>query len=136
MGAKCDFHFRNPCAKPWIPCRLLMIVLPFLPESAFRCEDAFSPKPKIDSSVIKLTPRVSQRVQVESVKTFFSVVNTSFLHKRKILKNNLIGWKSLYQKRNDKTELAGINLNRRAETLSIEEFAILSNYINSNGDRI
>jgi len=99
-------------------------------------KDAFSPKPKIDSSVIKLTPRVTQRVQVDNVKTFFSVVNTAFLHKRKILKNNLIGWKSLYQKRNDKTELAGINLNRRAETLSIEEFAILSNYINSNGDRI
>nr|MCS5598675.1 16S rRNA (adenine(1518)-N(6)/adenine(1519)-N(6))-dimethyltransferase RsmA [Rhodospirillales bacterium] len=58
-------------------------------------KEAFSPKPKIDSSVIKLTPLTTPRVQVDNLKTFFSVVNASFLHKRKMLKNNLTGWKNL-----------------------------------------
>jgi 16S rRNA (adenine1518-N6/adenine1519-N6)-dimethyltransferase len=70
-------------------------------------------------------------VQVDNLKTFFSVVNASFLHKRKMLKNNLTGWKNLFKNQNGKTELAGINLSRRGETLSIQDFAIISNHINS-----
>ena len=94
-------------------------------------KESFSPKPKIDSSVIKLTPLENPRAKVDSLKTFFSVVNASFLHKRKMLKNNLTGWESLFKNKNGKTELAGINLSRRGETLSIQEFAIISNHINS-----
>ena len=94
-------------------------------------KEAFSPKPKIDSSVIKLTPLTTPRVQVDNLKTFFSVVNASFLHKRKMLKNNLTGWESLFKNKNGKTELGGINLSRRGETLSIQDFAIISNHINS-----
>jgi 16S rRNA (adenine1518-N6/adenine1519-N6)-dimethyltransferase len=97
-------------------------------------KNAFSPKPKIDSSVIKLTPLNTPRVQVDNLKTFFSVVNSSFLHKRKMLKNNLTEWESLFQNKNGETELAGINLSRRGETLSIEDFASLSNYIHSCDD--
>jgi 16S rRNA (adenine1518-N6/adenine1519-N6)-dimethyltransferase len=97
-------------------------------------KNAFSPKPKINSSVIKITPFNTPRVQVDNLKTFFSVVNSSFLHKRKMLKNNLTGWESLFQKKNGEIELAGINLSRRGETLSIEDFASLSNYIYSCDD--
>jgi len=97
-------------------------------------KEAFSPKPKIDSSVIKLTPLANPKVKVDNLKTFFTVVNASFLHKRKMLKNNLTGWKNLFQNQNKKTELAGIDLNRRGETLSLEEFASLSNYIYSCND--
>ena len=97
-------------------------------------KNAFSPKPKINSSVIKITPLNTPRVQVDNLKTFFSVVNSSFLHKRKMLKNNLTGWESLFQKKNGEIELAGINLSRRGETLSIEDFASLSNYIYSCDD--
>jgi len=97
-------------------------------------KEAFSPKPKIDSSVIKLTPLTTSRVKVDNLKTFFSVVNASFLHKRKMLKNNLTEWKNLFQNQNGTIKLAGINLNRRGETLSIEDFAIISNYIHSCDD--
>lgn len=97
-------------------------------------KESFSPKPKIDSSVIKLTPLINPKVQVDNLKTFFSVVNASFLHKRKMLKNNLTGWENLFQSNNGKTELAGINLSRRGETLTVEDFAILSNYIYSLND--
>ena len=66
--------------------------------------------------------------------TFFTVVNASFLHKRKMLKNNLTDWENLFQSNNGNTELAGINLSRRGETLTVEDFAILSNYIYSLND--
>ena len=97
-------------------------------------KESFSPKPKIDSSVIKLIPLIAPKVRVDNLKTFFSVVNASFLHKRKMLKNNLTDWENLFQSNNGKTELAGINLSRRGETLTVEDFAILSNYIYSHND--
>ncbi|SVD14937.1 uncharacterized protein METZ01_LOCUS367791, partial [marine metagenome] len=92
-------------------------------------KDSFSPKPKIDSSVIKLTPLAKPKVQVDNIKTFFTIVNSAFLHKRKMLKNNLKEWQNLFKKQNKKIELAGIDLSRRGETLSLEDFAILSNHI-------
>ena len=55
-------------------------------------KDAFSPKPKIDSSVVTLTPLAQPKVKVDNLKTFFNIVNAAFLHKRKMLKNNLKGW--------------------------------------------
>ena len=64
------------------------------------------------------------------------MVNASFLHKRKMLKNNLTEWDNLFQNLNGKIELAGIDLNRRGETLSIEDFARLSNYIYACNDKI
>ncbi len=97
-------------------------------------KNSFSPPPKIDSSVVKLTPLPQPKVQVDSMKTFFTIVNASFLHKRKMLKNNLKGWGNLFQKQNGKTELAGIDLSRRGETLSLEDFATLSNFIHSCND--
>jgi len=45
-----------------------------------------------------------------------------------------VGWGNLFQNQNGTIKLAGINLNRRGETLSIEDFAILSNYIHSCDD--
>ena len=43
---------------------------------------------------------------------------------------------NLFQKQNGKTELAGIDLNRRGETLSLEDFATLSNHIHMCDDGI
>ena len=66
-----------------------------------------------------------------SRKIFFTIVTASFFHKRKMLKNNLKGWKNLFHKKNGKIELAGIDLSRRGETLSLEDFAILANHIHT-----
>ena len=97
-------------------------------------KESFSPKPKIDSSVVKLTPLTKPRVQVDNLKIFFTIVTASFFHKRKMLKNNLKGWKNLFHKKNGKIELAGIDLSRRGETLSLEDFAILANHIHTCND--
>ena len=92
---------------------------------------AFSPKPKIDSSLISLTPLPQPRVQVEDPKLFFKMVNSAFFHKRKMLKNNLKDWRHLFNKENGQARLAGIDLNRRGETLSLDEFADLANYLHA-----
>ncbi|MCS5621899.1 MAG: 16S rRNA (adenine(1518)-N(6)/adenine(1519)-N(6))-dimethyltransferase RsmA, partial [Nitrospinaceae bacterium] len=92
---------------------------------------AFSPKPKIDSSLISLTPLPQPRVQVEDPKLFFKMVNSAFFHKRKMLKNNLKDWKHLFNENNGQARLAGIDLNRRGETLSLDEFADLANYLHT-----
>ena len=92
---------------------------------------AFSPKPKIDSSLIGLTPLPQPRVQVEDPKLFFKMVNSAFFHKRKMLKNNLKDWKHLFNEENGQARLAGIDLNRRGETLSLDEFADLANYLHA-----
>ena len=91
----------------------------------------FSPPPKIDSSLVKLTPLSSPQVQVKDQKTFFKVVNAAFLHKRKMLKNNLKDWQNQFQRENDHLHLAGIDLSRRGETLSLTDFATLSNFIHT-----
>jgi 16S rRNA (adenine1518-N6/adenine1519-N6)-dimethyltransferase len=94
----------------------------------------FSPPPKIDSSLVKLTPLPQPRVQVENQHTFFKVVNAAFMHKRKMLKNNLIDWQNQFQQDNGKMSLAGIDLSRRGETLSLADFATLSNFIHTHHD--
>lgn len=90
---------------------------------------AFSPKPKINSSLIGLKPLLQPKVQVENPKLFFKLVNSAFLHKRKMLKNNLKDWEYLFRKESGQAQLAGIDLNRRGETLSLEDFANLANHV-------
>jgi 16S rRNA (adenine1518-N6/adenine1519-N6)-dimethyltransferase len=92
---------------------------------------AFSPKPKIDSSLIGLKPLPQPKVEVENPKLFFKLVNSAFFHKRKMLKNNLKDWEYLFKQEGGQAQLAGIDLSRRGETLSLEDFANLSNHVHS-----
>jgi 16S rRNA (adenine1518-N6/adenine1519-N6)-dimethyltransferase len=77
---------------------------------------AFSPAPKVDSAVVRLTPRVPR---VDDVRPFLQFVGQCFRHKRKTIRNNLTG---LY----DRNLLAEVSeASRRAEQLSLDEFAEL-----------
>jgi 16S rRNA (adenine1518-N6/adenine1519-N6)-dimethyltransferase len=96
--------------------------------------DAFYPPPKVKSSVIRLTPLKQPPVSIDNLKTFHHVVNTAFFHKRKMLRNNLKGLNKPYHMDIKKIEDAGIQLDRRGETLTLQEFATLSNLIEANHD--
>jgi 16S rRNA (adenine1518-N6/adenine1519-N6)-dimethyltransferase len=90
----------------------------------------FSPPPKVDSAVIRLTPR---RLSVEpnSPKVLDNLVRLGFGSRRKMLRNNLQGAIN----REALTELLismDINTEARAEDLSIEQWIQLSNLV---GDR-
>jgi 16S rRNA (adenine1518-N6/adenine1519-N6)-dimethyltransferase len=90
----------------------------------------FSPPPKVDSAVIRLTPR---RLSIEptSPKVLDNLVRLGFSSRRKMLRNNLQGAID----REALTELLismNINTEARAEDLSIEQWIHLSNLV---GDR-
>ena len=84
--------------------------------------DAFSPPPKVDSAVVRLTPYTHAPVSVKDIEVFEKVVSRAFAQRRKTLRNNL---KDLVSDAQFTT--AGIDPQRRAETLSLQEFAVLAN---------
>lgn len=83
---------------------------------------AFWPAPKVTSAVVRLTLRPYPDFRVNE-KEFFSVVKASFSQRRKTLGNSLAGGLGIDKKLvRQILEKAGIEEQRRAETLSIEEF--------------
>lgn len=91
--------------------------------------ESFMPRPKVDSTVIRLTKLEEPRAHVEDEALFFKIVRMVFTMRRKTLSNNL---KSLGYTREfieEVLEAAGIDLKARGETLSVEKFAELSNVI-------
>ncbi len=83
---------------------------------------AFTPPPKVDSSVVRLVPHAAPPIEVADPARFEAVVRAAFAHRRKTLRNNL---KGLVDEAG--FARAGIDPVRRAETLTLEEFAHLSN---------
>ena len=91
--------------------------------------ESFMPRPKVDSTVIRLTKLEKPRAHVEDEALFFKIVRMVFTMRRKTLSNNL---KSLGYTREfieEVLEAAGIDLKARGETLSVEKFAELSSVI-------
>lgn len=88
----------------------------------------FIPKPEVDSTVVRLRRRERPPVEVDDRSRFFKVVRAAFAQRRKTLKRALSAGLSLTS--TDVTaalEQAGINPQRRGETLTIEEFAAVAN---------
>jgi 16S rRNA (adenine1518-N6/adenine1519-N6)-dimethyltransferase len=80
--------------------------------------ECFTPQPKVQSGVIRLTSRKNY-LPVKSERAFWILVKTAFNQRRKTLRN---GVKSLVPKEILEDSL----FDRRAETLSVEEFAALT----------
>ncbi len=88
--------------------------------------DSFIPPPSVDSAVIRCTVREKPPVQVDE-KIFFRVVKAAFAQRRKTLSNTLKTSGVPAETLKVILAAAGIDGNRRGETLSIDEFAALSN---------
>jgi 16S rRNA (adenine1518-N6/adenine1519-N6)-dimethyltransferase len=93
-------------------------------------KEVFTPRPKVDSCVIRLFLRKEPPVDLLSREAFFAVVKAGFGQRRKTLLNALTGVYS-YTKEEAAAALeqAGIEPQRRAETLDQKEFALLSNAV-------
>ncbi|MGV3075714.1 16S rRNA (adenine(1518)-N(6)/adenine(1519)-N(6))-dimethyltransferase RsmA [Clostridium baratii] len=90
---------------------------------------SFIPRPKVESIVIRLDRLEKPRVEVTDEKFMFELIRNSFNMRRKTLWN---GVKNIGINKDDLKkafEEAGIDPKRRGETLSLEEFAALSNKI-------
>ncbi len=94
----------------------------------------FMPQPKVGSAVIRLTRHDEPPVEVEDEKLMFQVIRASFNQRRKTLANGLNNFpqislnKELIQ---ESIEELGVPVNVRGETLTLAQFAKLSNIIRS-----
>lgn len=95
----------------------------FAPEILFRVSPgSFFPRPKVSSAVVRLTVREKPPVEVD-VERFFQTVKKAFGQRRKMLRSAL-GLSQTDAARIQKE--TGMDLTRRGETLTLEEFARLS----------
>ncbi len=96
---------------------------------------AFVPQPNVDSAIIKLTKRATPAVEVTNEVNFFKLTKGAFLQRRKTLWNNLLANYGKEEATKDwltkALALAEIDPKRRGETLSLQEFADLSNALES-----
>jgi 16S rRNA (adenine1518-N6/adenine1519-N6)-dimethyltransferase len=82
----------------------------------------FWPRPDVDSTVVVLTPLRPPRA--EETPAFREAVKRSFAQRRKTLRNAWSGIYGLSREAVDaRAEAAGISLDRRGETLAVEDFA-------------
>ncbi len=85
----------------------------------------FVPQPKVDSAVVRLTPR-KNKPQVGNLKSYWLLIETSFRNRRKMLRNNL---RTMPINEFDNFSAnSPIDLNRRGESLCEEEFVVLHDY--------
>ncbi len=91
----------------------------------------FMPQPKVTSAVIQLKVRQSRPWDIVSEKLFFRTVRASFAMRRKKLANGLAAGFGELGKTGAAEVIAACGLpeNVRGETLSIPQFALLSNEI-------
>ena len=91
-------------------------------------KETFLPAPKVDSAVLLLQPREAKAVRVKDEQTFFDCVKAGFGQRRKTLGNALSGAGGIPKETvRDVLKEAGIDGSRRAETLTLEEFARIAN---------
>ena len=101
------------------------------PEIAFIVPPtSFIPAPAVDSAVIVCKRRAKPPVEVCDEALFFRVVKAAFSLRRKMLSNSLKNMGIKGEQVAKWLELAGVDGKRRAETLSLEDFAKLTNSFN------
>lgn len=88
---------------------------------------AFYPPPKVDSAVIRIDLYSEPRISRDRLDYFFRLAKAGFSQRRKTLRNSLGGGMAWTREKTTRIlEAAGIDPNRRAETLSLEEWAALT----------
>ena len=92
-------------------------------------KEVFYPVPKVDSAVLRLDIRKDKPVELIDEKMFFRCIKAGFGQRRKTLSNSLMGIGDVTKDEvKECLSSVGIDEKRRAETLSLDEFANLANY--------
>ncbi len=117
------------CAQPGSLSLLALSVQVFgTPRLAFSIPaGAFYPAPKVDSALLLIELYEQPLIEEANLKTFFGLAKSAFAHKRKMLHNALSSHAGLAgDAAAQLLESAGISSDRRAQTLSLEEWGALT----------
>jgi len=97
---------------------------------------SFYPAPEVDSSILKLNMRKLPAVKVEDEKLLFTLIRGAFNQRRKSIINSIsrkevmdIPKEALARSLRD----SGIDLSSRPESLSLSDFAAISNLLSGQG---
>ncbi len=91
---------------------------------------SFMPMPKVDSAVIRLAIRKEPAVPIDDEKKFFRLVKAAFSMRRKTALNSISAGLGVPKPTVEQAlRNAGLELTVRAENLTLDDFANLSNYI-------
>lgn len=106
----------------------------------YRCEPSvlfsvsrgsFMPPPNVDSAVIRLDLRKEPPVSVSDEKRFFALIRAAFAQRRKTAANSVSAVLGIPKPEVERAlEEAGVQKNIRAEQLTLEQFAAVSNALN------
>ncbi|MBQ2320251.1 MAG: ribosomal RNA small subunit methyltransferase A, partial [Lachnospiraceae bacterium] len=94
--------------------------------------NCFMPRPNVGSAVIRLTCHKDRPVEVKDEAFMFRLIRASFNQRRKTLQNGLSNDRSLNLSKEQiaaAIEKLGLSPTVRGETLSLEQFAELSNIL-------
>ncbi len=93
--------------------------------------NCFMPRPKVGSSVIRLTVRKESPVDVKDEKKMFGLIRAAFNQRRKTLINAVCNQSGAYTKDEmaDALKKLGMDVSVRGETLDLQQFAALSNIL-------
>jgi 16S rRNA (adenine1518-N6/adenine1519-N6)-dimethyltransferase len=84
---------------------------------------SFHPRPRVDSTVVEVSLLPGPRLPLRDERLFGRVVHAAFGQRRKTLRNAL---RAAFPDADDMLARAGIDPGRRGETLTLEEFAALT----------
>lgn len=90
-------------------------------------KENFEPMPEVDSCVIKLDVRNVPPVELKNEKDFFNLIKAGFSQRRKTINNSLASMGISKEKIKSILEKLGIDSKLRAENLTMEQFADISN---------
>lgn len=90
---------------------------------------AFTPRPKVDSALVTLTIRRRRERFAADEELFVRVIKAAFSQRRKTLRNSLSQLGYGREVMDTVRGRTGIDLGRRAETLSVDEYVVLSDFL-------
>lgn len=89
--------------------------------------DLFFPPPRVDSAIVRLIPHAQEPVSCDNKKLLRRVVKAGFAQRRKMLRNALTSLGAAQSLIDDVFKDLKIDPQARAETLSLKQFAMLTN---------
>ena len=94
-------------------------------------KESFIPSPKVESQVIKLEVRNKPKIEIKDENLLFTIIQKSFMQRRKTLSNALINNKILENKEEVEKMLRTLEIptDIRGEKLTLEEFGKIANYV-------